>query len=762
MSGVDVCKDPQFQAAFRLHSEADIEHDSPGKLKLPGMNLARILGYGPDYRRPQVELNEDTVMSQLIPGVVFKPERLNDTIHFQTSTITDGFVKPFDPFSGENSLNFRDAGPVLPLGLNGVTGPSAIDPANRTVGDMVAYSYEPDIYIPGCFFGLDERYVRNILLRRFRASATTCHVQCGIQYRENPEGPFVWIDMTSTESGPNPDVVKTPKFINRPSGYLAGNGGNAKLKNGPKDIPYYIGKLLGDALQVYILLPFAPRRANPDGPAEMVPNPAYPISKQLNTGMPVSYLFLSTLDRLEYVRAVMLGLAVTYVGPKDHVTKIREGKFVPGFEQSKTDEELYSDFYKRLETCWKTIMDRYEDTIASLQESLRGGQFNTRYSMMGGVEQVTSDKVPAATAVITAWIGKVIAVRDWVSGTIAPLGAKYKSPYTPELLKDIRTDYIVLNSKIASLSPAGRMINGKPNAPTGNVKQKLKILSTETDEIVIDFMRIFQDIKAGRPHEVAPWTPGPQSVVIGGMRGGYDLAALPYSWPGMSWSSQVFAAYTHQIYSDNARALGYKRDGTTIPSVFGRYWEVEQKIASALPIGIVPPESIKQVKDLLTSKFPTSGFRQLPSDVSDPWTWEDVCKSSLSGGGDLMEFIEFLAPKLALNDVADGYAAAFVVLNDVSKQPQFIEDQILFTVLFTSATSMFESMSTPPIELPVPQQVAKKAEKRGYSTRESNANRTALGPLSRQTARDQQTKRRELLPLRAGRRTRRRPFPKLI
>ena len=292
------------------------------------------------------------------------------------------------------------------------------------------------------------------------------------------------------------------------------------------------------------------------------------------------------------------------------------------------------------------------------------------------------------------------------------------------------------------------MINGKPNAPTGNVKQKLKILSTETDEIVIDFMRIFQDIKAGRPHEVAPWTPGPQSVVIGGMRGGYDLAALPYSWPGMSWSSQVFAAYTHQIYSDNARALGYKRDGTTIPSVFGRYWEVEQKIASALPIGIVPPESIKQVKDLLTSKFPTSGFRQLPSDVSDPWTWEDVCRSSLSGGGDLMEFIEFLAPKLALKDVADGYAAAFVVLNDVSKQPQFIEDQTLFTVLFTSATSMFESMSTPPTELPVPPQMAKKAAP-GYSTRKDKLNRTAPAPLTRR-------------PITAGRRTRRRPFPKLI
>jgi len=746
MDGVDVCTDPQFQAAFRLHSEADIEHDSPGKLKLSGMNLPRILGYGPDYKRPQVELNEDTVMSQLIPGVVFKPERLNDTIHFQTSTITDGFVKPFDPFSGENSLNFRDAGPVLPLGLNGVTGPSAIDPANRTVGDMVAYSYEPDIYIPGCFFGLDERYVRNILLRKFRATAATCHVQCGIQYREDPAGPFMWIDMTSTESGPNPDVVKTPKFINRPSGYLAGNGGNAKLKNGPKDIPYYIGKLLGDALQVYILLPFAPRRANPDSTAEMLPNPAYPISKQLNTGMPVNYLFLSTLDRLEYVRAVMLGLAVTYVGPKDHITKIREGKFVPGFEQSKTDDQLYADFYKRLVNCWKTIEERYDDTIASLQESLRGGQFNTRYSMMGGVEQITPDKVPAATAAITAWIEKVTAIRTWVLTSIAPLGAKYKAPFTPELLKDIRTDYIVFNSKIASLSPAGRMINGKSGAPTGNVKQKLKIVSTETEEVVIDFMRIFQDIKAGRPHVVAPWAPGPQSVVIGGAR---DDPTLTYSWPGMSWSSQVVAAYTHQIYSDNARALGYKRDGTPLPSAPGRYWEVEQEIANALPIGIVPPAAIQQVKDMLTANFPRSGFRQLPSEVADPWTWEDVCKSMLNPGSDLLEFIEFLAPKLAIRDLADGYAAAVVVLNDVSNQPQFIEDQTLFTVLFTSATTIFGSLTTPlPAELPVPPQLAKKAAP-GYSTRKDKLERKAPAPLTRRA-------------ITAGKRTRRRPFPKLI
>jgi hypothetical protein len=696
MDGIDVCSNIPIRDAFTLHSEADINHDSKGVLKLTSMNLPRILGRD-NYARPQVSLDENAVMEYLIPAFVYKPERLNDTIYFQTSTITDGFVKPFDPFSGEESLNFRDAGPQLPLGKNAVTGPSAIDPANRTVFDMVGYSYDPDIYIPGCFFGLNEKHVRNILLRKFRATATTCYVQCGIQYRENPADPFMWIDMTSTESGPNPDVVKTPKFINRPGGYLAGNGGNSKLKGGPKDIPYYIGKLLGDALQVYILLPFAPRRANPDSAPEMLPNPAYPISKQLNTGTPVNYLFLSTLDRLEFVRAVILGLAVTYVGPKDHITKIREGRFVPGFEQSKTDDQLYYDFYRRLDNCFNTILARYKVTIDSLKESLRGGQFNTRYSMMGGVEQITPDKIPSATAAITSWIEKVTAIQEWVRSSLLPLGAKYNTQFTPELLKDIRTDYIVLNSRIASLSPVGPMINGKPGSPSGNVKQKLKIVSTETDEVVIDFMRMFQDIKAGRPHEVTPWAPGPQSVVIGGALGD---PTLTYSWPGMSWSSQVVAAYTHQIYSDNARALGYKRDKSQITPVPGRYWQVEQEIANALPIGIVPPAAIQNVKNMLTAYFPRCGFRQLPPEVSEPWTWEDVCRSMLKSGSDLLDFIEFLSPKLAITDLADGYVAAYVVLTEADGQRHFIEDETLFAILLYSANTIFTSLTTPPPEMP--------------------------------------------------------------
>ena len=756
----DVCNSEALTAAFRLHTEADIDHDAskprgqPHKLDIAALRLWTIFG-GVDgqYRRNAGVIDEDAVSTRFLetdPNTyVFRPERLRDTIVFQTSTITDGFVKPFDPFGGEDALNFRDAGPILPLGRNGVTGPSAIDPANRTSTNMVNFSYEPDMLIPGCFFGFDERCVRTVLLRQFKGSATTCYVQCGIHYRGPGAANYVWIDMTSMEEGNDPSVVKTPKYINRPTGYLAGNGGNAKLKNGPRDIPYYIGKFLGDALQVCILLPYIPLRANVGAVPAIVPNPAYPIGKRLNTGGSTSYLFLSTLDRLEHVRAVMLGLATTYVGPKNPVTKIREGKFVPGFEQAKTDDELYADFLARLKGCKKTIVERYTETLKSLNESIRGGVFNPQYSIMGGVPQLTKpDEVARGLTLIQSWIVLVERAQASVLGPVDATIAQFIRKPVPLDLGPIRTSYILLNSKVASLSPAGKMYTGN----VSSTKQKLRILTTETEDLVIDFLKSFSAIKAGRDAVIPVWNPPPVAAAAAapapvaavapapaamavdqspeppfsqmnaGQRGGaaYDGAPVPYAFPGMSNESKVLAAFTHQVYADNARAVGYSgldANGRGVQIVLPsgllepRYWEIEQQTADALvlPNPWIDTSKVGQAVLALNQKFQSSGFVQRPEDAASTWTWSDVCMSMLDvvnieedtprpPRNLLGEFICFLTKQPTPTPF--GFVYAKVVIDTVNSPAQlpFVEDQTLCAELTTQCSRIFQTLTTPPSE----------------------------------------------------------------
>ena len=787
----DVCNSEALTAAFRLHTEADIDHDAskprgqPHKLDIQALRLWTIFG-GVDgqYRRNAGVIDEDAVSTRFLetdPNTyVFRPERLRDTIVFQTSTITDGFVKPFDPFGGEDALNFRDAGPILPLGRNGVTGPSAIDPANRTSTNMVNFSYEPDMLIPGCFFGFDESCVKTVLLRQFKGSATACHVQCGIHYRAPGAANYVWIDMTSMEEGNDPSVVKTPKYINRPTGYLAGNGGNAKLKNGPRDIPYYIGKFLGDALQVCILLPDIPLRANVGAVPAIVPNPAYPIGKRLNTGGATSYLFLSTLDRLEHVRAVMLGLATTYVGPKNPVTKIREGKFVPGFEQAKTDDELYADFLARLKGCKKTIVERYTETLKSLRDSIRGGVFNDQYSIMGGVPQLTTeDQKVRGKTMIDSWIVLVERAQASVLGPVDATIAQFIRKPVPLDLGPIRASYILLNSRVASLSPAGKMYTGN----VSSTKQKLRILTTETEDLVIDFLKSFSAIKAGRDAVIPVWNPGPPPAAApapvaaaapaaapavaapavaapvvaapavaaapapapaamavnlspeypfsppqtqsqmeeGGQRGGaaYDGAPVPYTFPGMSNESKVLAAFTHQVYADNARAVGYTLgpDGRGVSIVLPsgllepRYWEIEQQTADALvlPNPWIDTNKVGQTVLALNQKFQSSGFVQRPEDAASTWTWSDVCMSMLdvvNADEDtprpprnlLGEFICFITKQPTPTPF--GFVYAKVVLDTVNSPAQlpFVEDQTLCAELTTQCSRIVRTLTTPPGE----------------------------------------------------------------
>jgi len=822
----DVCNSDVLTAAFRLHTEADIDHDAskpkgqPHKLDIQPLKLWTIFG-GVDgqYRRNGVAIDEDAISTRFLetdPNTyVFRPERLRDTIVFQTSTITDGFVKPFDPFGGEDSLNFRDAGPILPLGRNGVTGPSAIDPANRTSTNMVNFSYEPDMLIPGCFFGFDERCVRTVLLRQFKGSATACHVQCGIQYRGPGAANYVWVDMTSMEEGNDPSVIKTPKYINRPTGYLAGNGGNAKLKNGPRDIPYYIGKFLGDALQVCILLPYIPLRANVGAVPAMVPNPAYPIGKRLNTGGATSYLFLSTLDRLEHVRAVMLGLATTYVGPKNSVTKIREGKFVPGFEQAKTDDELYDDFLARLKGCKTTIVQRYKETLDSLKESIRGGVFNAQYSIMGGVPQLTKpDEVARGLTMIQSWIALIQQAQASVLAPVDATIAQFIRKPVPLVLDQIRTSYILLNSRVASLSPAGKMYTGN----VSSTKQKLRILTTETQDLVIDFLKSFSAIKSGRDAVIPAWRPEapvaavaappapvavaappampvdpspepPFSQMNGGQRGGaaYDGALVPYTFPGMSNESKVLAAFTHQVYADNARAAGYTLgpDGRGVSIILPqgdvepRYWEIEQQTADALvlPNPWIDTNKVNQTVLTLNQNFQKSGFIQKPEDPASAWTWSDVCMSMLdvvNADEDtprpprnlLGEFICFLTKQPTPTPF--GFVYAKVVLETVNSPAQlpFVEDQTLCAELTTQCSRIVRTLTTPPGEDEMAFfSIGVKAPLKTLPAVNANRKTTirqALGPRRQDTSLFGNIIPRPAVAAFGGRKTHRRRLPKLI
>ena len=124
------------------------------------------------------------------------------------------------------------------------------------------------------------------------------------------------------------------KFINKPSGLFAGNGANGRMTGSPNDIPYFVGKALCDALQVTACMPEiwaqnGVKIPNWD-PRQMI--------RLLNTG-----------DRLEYVRAVLMGVSCIYLGPKDKVTKARSGVFTPGSGAIKSNDELKIEYDGKLE-----------------------------------------------------------------------------------------------------------------------------------------------------------------------------------------------------------------------------------------------------------------------------------------------------------------------------------------------------------------------------------------------------------------------------
>jgi hypothetical protein len=514
--------------AWRWHMKADIAHDGGAAvLGYSSMQLHAVYG-GMNTRIPRqgwdtLGLDENTVRDTLLASTLYtdKPGRpsVNFLLRPATDQYTDEKDQPivFNPFGGDEVAVFHDAGlPMfdrIPNGKNAIGFGTPIDPAPKPQGvpGEIIDAFGGSISIPGCTFGFDPSVIGDIVISEFDGKK----VKIGI----NMNIPGIPGDMRLYDGATGRFVepgALTYKVINKPSGLFAGNGANGRMTGSPNDIPYFVGKALCDALQVTACMPEIWTQGG-------VPiqnwNPK-PMTRLLNTG-----------DRLEYVRAVLMGVSCIYLGPKDKETKARSGVFTPGSGAIKSDADLKTEYDSKLEGVYVSAETRWKACEDDIKLALQVApppappQFNVRYAYFEGspyIDMGNPNQVAAVTAFMEACRDVIGAAktntlayfRGAVDGTVALDAGQ---------ISDKIAAYSQLLSELDSRCPTGRILKAT------NMPRVFRVTNTEDTEVTIKFFKGFEAIKRLPPPPALPplpavWEPAlvrigyPPAVPAGGVR----------------------------------------------------------------------------------------------------------------------------------------------------------------------------------------------------------------------------------------------------
>ena len=562
INGIDV-------PAWQWHMKADIAHDGGAAiLGYTSMNLAAVYGgqnTKTGLRAPwdMLPLDEDVVRDKLLASDLYKDRAGRPSVHFLLRPATDQFTDEegksivFDPFQGQAVAVYHDAGlPMntrIPNARNGRSYGQAIDPAPKPVGDddfidQVVGSFA----IPGCTFGFDPRIVGDIVVSNFNGT----QVRVGI--RMNIPG-IVPAGMTLYDAATGRVVQAEPqltfKVINKPTGLFAGNGANGRMTGSPRDIPYFIGKAICDAIQVAALMP----KLWTQGGEEIAQN-LQPMIRILNTG-----------DRLEYVRTVLLGVSCIYLGPKDGETKARTGVFTPGSDVIKTDAQLKTEYNTKLKGIYASACKRWQECVDSIKRAiLADGSFNVAYSYFGGVSYVDMGN-PAQVASATAFMENCKNVIEETCEAIVGLGedsvgkdvdhiaeggyfgSTIAATLEVESVADKIAAYSQLLSELDSHCPPGAILR------RANMPQVFRVSSTETTEVTIKFLKGFEAIKKGLSWEPALVVKGYPDVAEGGAR----PKNYPRSRPADPYKNAAAAKQAERLASTRRRVDRYAKASPT-------------------------------------------------------------------------------------------------------------------------------------------------------------------------------------------------------
>ena len=551
------CTDPNWIQLWRDHTREDMIHDANvGTLKVDSMALWRLYG---GTKENVHQDGERKTRERIATTTKPKPE-----IHFYFRKQTDMYTDDgaFNPFGGtaESTVPvgvYHDAGPDIDgklagcrtLRMSGFGTPS--DPASKPR----PFAYQPyagDISIPGCAFGFDPTVVGEVIIQEFKGTSA----RYGFSYIQ-PNGQAVWCDGATGVSTPDKPDRFSIKYVNDRSGYFGGNAANAEAAKNQGSVPYYIGKVLGDALQVFAMLPQLPTK---DG---WITNPAYAARVSLSSepkviSFPVDQLILNTGDELEYARAVAWKQTALYISPPNK-EKIHKAVCTPGVSLDLDPVAEYSRFVKRVNEVLLRFGKRFEIAIKSMEDSISDEMeiFNSAYSKLGGLQFITTeDQKKEARTFIQACIESTTRVRGYIESKVKELIGTIQLVDRPDATDNeviqIRTLYTKLNDVLPHWTPSGPIadIQGKNRYMVGNVRQKFPVAETEEFTFAIRFKEVFEAIKGGRDYSkfIPNWL-APQPVggnrrrtlrKYKGKRGGAD----PY---GDSSGARIYNAFTGMI-----------------------------------------------------------------------------------------------------------------------------------------------------------------------------------------------------------------------
>jgi hypothetical protein len=481
--------------AWRWHIKADIVHDGGAAiLTYQSMNLPAVYGgrNTKDAGRDpwdKLPTDEDLVRDKLMFSSLYTDREARPSVHFLLRPATDQFTDEhdepltFNPFQGARVAVYHDAGlPMhtrIPNAVNGRSYGQPIDPAPKPVDvDDHVDKFVGTFRIPGCMFGFDPTVISDIIVSDFNGMRVKVGIRMNIP--GIPGGMQLYDAASGAIVAGEPNL--TYKTINKPTGLFAGNGANGRMTGSPNDIPYFVGKAICDAIQVASIMPVVwDQNGNVVAPNVWA---VEQIVRILNTG-----------DRLEYVRAVLLGVSCIYLGPKDGVTKARKGVFTPGSDAVKSPAALKAEYDAKLDEVAATAVARWEACTSSINAAiLPNGSFNVAYSYFGGTSYIDMAKPPqvaAATAFMTACrdaIAVVARIEAGPDGYFQSAVAALK----PADLPDKIAGYTHVLSELDSRCPPMGGILKRTNMP-----QIYRVSTTEETELTIKFLKGFEAIKRG-------------------------------------------------------------------------------------------------------------------------------------------------------------------------------------------------------------------------------------------------------------------------
>ena len=559
------CTDPNWIQLWRDHTREDMIHDANiGTLRYDDMALWRLYGGTKETVHQDGERNtRNTILAATRP----KPE-IQFYFRKQTDMYTDDGA--FNPFGGtaESTVPvgvYHDAGPDIDgklagcrtLRMSGFGTPS--DPASKPR----PFAYQPyagELSIPGCAFGFDVKVVPEVIIQDFKGTSA----RYGFSYVQ-PNGKLVWCDGAAGVSMDSKPDRFSVKFVNDRSGYFGGNAANAETIGNQSSVPYYIGKVLGDALQVFGMLPQIPTADS------WIANPMYaarvPLSSEPKLiSFPVDQLILNTGDELEYARAVAWKQTALYISPPNK-EKIHKAVCTPGISLDLDPVAEYSRFVKRANEVLQRFDKRFTVALQSMKDSISDEMeiFNSAYSTLGGLQFITTeDQKKEARKFMQACIDSTTRVQSYIDSKVKELVVIQivdKPDATDNDVTQIRSLYTKLNDVLPHWSPSGPIadVQGKNRYMVGNIRQKYPVAETEQYTFAIRFKEAFEAIKAGReyskfvPTWLAPAAAGRRRRTLRkykGKRGG----AEPY---GESAGSRIYNAFTGMINA--GLSLQYQR-----------------------------------------------------------------------------------------------------------------------------------------------------------------------------------------------------------